>query len=196
MRKAEIIRETNETKIYISIDLDGSGYADINTGLGFFDHMNTQIAVHGLFDLEIRAEGDLEVDSHHTIEDCALVLGETINKALGDRKGISRMASAIVPMDEALGQVTLDLSGRPYTVLQMSWTSPFVGSIPTSLIEHYFESFAITSRSNLHARVIYGKDNHHMAEALFKAFGRALEAATRVDPRREDQIPSSKGQLK
>lgn len=196
MRKAEIIRETNETKIYISIDLDGSGYADINTGLGFFDHMNTQIAVHGLFDLEIRAEGDLEVDSHHTIEDCALVLGETINKALGDRKGISRMASAIVPMDEALGQVTLDLSGRPYTVLQMSWTSPFVGSIPTSLIEHYFESFAITSRSNLHARVFYGKDNHHMAEALFKAFGRALEAATRVDPRREDQIPSSKGQLK
>ena len=195
MRKAEFSRTTNETKIKIGINLDGTGTAHINTGIGFFDHMLTQVAVHGLFDISVEAEGDLHIDPHHTIEDCGLALGETINQALADRRGITRMASAYVPMDEALGHVALDLSGRPYTVISAPWTAPTIGSIPTSLLEHFFESFAITSRCNLHARILYGKDNHHMIEALFKAFGRALDTATRIDSRRLDQIPSSKGNL-
>ena len=195
MRKAEISRTTKETKIKIGVNLDGTGIAHINTGIGFFDHMLTQIAVHGLFDITVEAEGDLDIDPHHTIEDCGLVLGETVNQALDNRRGISRMASAYVPMDEVLGHVALDLSGRPYTVISAPWTAPSVGTIPTSLLEHFFESFAITCRCNLHARIIYGKDNHHMAEALFKAFGRALDAATQIDTRRLDQIPSSKGNL-
>jgi imidazoleglycerol-phosphate dehydratase len=145
--------------------------------------------------MKVKAEGDLHVDSHHTIEDCALVLGEAFNKAMGDRRGIYRMASAYVPMDEALGQVIVDLSGRPYAILKMKWTSPSVSHIPTSLIEHFFESFAITCRCNLHCRILYGRDNHHMAEALFKALGRALDSATQVDARRKDSIPSSKGNL-
>ncbi|MBE9523544.1 MAG: imidazoleglycerol-phosphate dehydratase HisB [Chloroflexi bacterium] len=195
MRKAELSRTTNETNIKIEINLDGTGTANINTGIGFFDHMLTQIAVHGLFDISIEAEGDLHIDPHHTIEDCGLVLGETVNQALGDRRGITRMASAYVPMDEALGHVVLDLSGRPYTVISVPWTAPIIGIVPTSLLEHFFESFAITGRCNTHARIIYGKDNHHMSEALFKAFGRALDTATRIDDRRLDQIPSSKGNL-
>lgn len=195
MRKAEISRTTNETKIKAGINLDGTGVTHINTGIGFFDHMLTQIAVHGLFDITLEAEGDLHIDPHHTIEDCGLVLGETVNQALEDRRGIARMASIFVPMDEALGHVALDLSGRPYTVISALWTAPTVGNIPTSLLEHFFESFAINCRCALHARIIYGNDNHHMSEALFKAFGRALDIATRIDARRLDQIPSSKGNL-
>lgn len=195
MRKAEISRTTNETNIKITVNLDGTGTAHMNTGIGFFDHMLTQVAVHGLFDLSIEAEGDLHIDPHHTIEDCGLVLGETINQALEDRRGITRMASAYVPMDEALGHVALDLSGRPYTVISVPWTAQTIGNIPTSLLEHFFESFATTCRCNLHARILYGKDNHHMSEALFKAFGRALDTATRFDDRRLDQMPSSKGNL-
>ena len=195
MRKAEISRTTNETKIKAAINLDGTGTAKINTGIGFFDHMLTQIAVHGLFDITLEAEGDLHIDPHHTMEDCGLVLGETVSQALEDRRGIVRMGSAYVPMDEALGHVVIDLSGRPYSVISVPWTAPSVGNIPTSLLEHFFESFAIASRSNLHARILYGKDNHHMSEALFKAFGRALDTATLIDTRRSDQIPSSKGNL-
>jgi imidazoleglycerol-phosphate dehydratase len=195
MRKAEISRTTKETKIKISINLDGTGIANINTRIGFFDHMLTQIAVHGLFDITVEAEGDLHIDPHHTIEDCGLVLGDVVSQALEDRRGIARMASAYVPMDEALGHVALDLSGRPYTVISVPWTAPSIGSIPTSLLEHFFESFAITCRCNLHAKILYGKDNHHMIEALFKAFGRALDTATQLDARRLDQIPSSKGNL-
>lgn len=195
MRKAEISRTTNETKIKVAINLDGTGTAHINTGIGFFDHMLTQIAVHSLFDITLEAEGDLHIDQHHTIEDCGLVLGETVSQALEDRRGIARMGSAYVPMDEALGHVVLDLSGRPYTVISAPWTAPTVGNIPTSLLEHFFESFAITCRCTLHTRILYGKDNHHMSEALFKAFGRALDTATRLDERRTGQIPSSKGNL-
>ncbi len=195
MRKAEISRTTNETKIKAAINLDGTGTAKINTGIGFFDHMLTQIAVHGLFDITLEAEGDLHIDPHHTMEDCGLVLGETVSQALEDRRGIVRMGSAYVPMDETLGHVVIDLSGRPYSVISIPWIGPSVGNIPTSLLEHFFESFAITSRSNLHARILYGKDNHHMSEALFKAFGRALDTATLIDIRRSDQIPSSKGNL-
>ena len=195
MRKAEISRTTNETKIKATINLDGMGKAQINTGVGFFDHMLTQIAVHGLFDITIEAEGDLDVDAHHTVEDCGLVLGEMVSQALKDRRGIARMGSAYVPMDDALGHVVVDLSGRPYSVISVPWTAPSVGNIPTSLLEHFIESFAITCKCTLHARILYGKDNHHMSEALFKAFGRALDIATQLDARRLDQIPSSKGNL-
>ena len=195
MRTAKIERKTKETKISLEFNLDGKGVAQIDTGIGFFDHMLTQIAVHGLFDIQLKAEGDLYIDAHHTIEDCGLVLGEALSQALGDKGGIVRMATSFVPMDEALARVVLDLSGRPYAVLQTAWVSPDVGGIPTSLIEHFFESVAITGRANLHIGVLYGRDNHHMAEATFKAFGRALDAATQIDPRRAGEVPSSKGVL-
>jgi len=195
MRKAQINRKTMETDIKLSLALDGVGQAKINTGLGFLDHMLTQIAVHGLFDLAFEAKGDLHIDPHHTVEDTALAFGRAFDNALTDRRGIVRTASCYVPMDEALAQIVLDFSGRPYSVLSTCWTAPSVGNIPTSLIEHFFESFAVSSRSALHARVLYGRDNHHMAEALFKALGRALDTASQLDPRRAGEIPSSKGNL-
>lgn len=195
MRTATIERKTKETKIKLELKLDGSGIADIETGIGFFDHMMTQIAVHGLFDISLKAEGDLHIDPHHTIEDCGLVLGEALSQALGDKAGIIRTATQFVPMDEALARVVLDLSGRPYAVLQTAWVSPEVGGIPTSLFEHFFESVAINGRANVHIAVLYGRDNHHMTEATFKAFGRALDTATQIDPRRSGKVPSSKGVL-
>ncbi|MGD2027281.1 MAG: imidazoleglycerol-phosphate dehydratase HisB [Anaerolineales bacterium] len=195
MRTAKIERKTKETEILVEVNLDGTGQADIQTGVGFLDHMLTQIAVHGLFDLAIRAEGDLHIDPHHTVEDCALVLGAAFKQALGDKRGIKRSASANVPMDEALGQVVVDFSGRPYPVIKTAWTSPMVGGLPTTLLEHFFESFATASAANLHVIVHDGRDNHHMAESLFKAMARALAEAVQVDPRRNSQIPSSKGVL-
>ncbi len=195
MRKSSIQRKTNETNITLSLNLDGTGIANISTGIGFFDHMLTQIAVHGLIDIDLQAKGDLYIDSHHTIEDCGIVLGEGISQALGQKLGIRRMAEASVPMDDALAKVILDLSGRPYSVIQAKWVSPSVGNIPTSLLEHFFETLAVSSRMNLHINVLYGKDNHHIAEAIFKAFGRALDAAIEIDPRRAESIPSSKGNL-
>ncbi len=195
MRESQIERKTAETEISLRLNLDGSGRAEIQTGLGFLDHMLRHLALHGLFDLQLEARGDLEVDAHHTVEDCALALGRAFDQALGDRAGIRRMGSALVPMDEALAQVVVDLSGRPYTVFQAAWNGPAVGALPTSLIEHFFQSFAVAARANLHAGVLYGRDDHHQAEALFKALGRALEAATRLDPRRSGNIPSTKGTL-
>lgn len=196
MRTAEIKRKTNETDIYLKLDLDGQGQTDIQTGVGFLDHMLHHVAVHGLFDLTLQASGDLEIDCHHTVEDCALVLGMAFAEALGDSVGIQRMGSAYVPMDESLAFVAIDLSGRPYAVVQADWHTPAVGGIPTSLFPHILESFAATARCNLHARVVYGRDDHHQAEALFKAFGRALDAATQLDPRCTNLIPSTKGTLK
>lgn len=195
MRIAEISRKTYETDVLVRINLDGSGKYKIDTGIGFIDHMLTHIAVHGLFDLEVKAQGDLEVDFHHTIEDCAIVLGQAIDKALENRQGITRMASAYIPMDEALAFVALDLSGRPYPVIQAEWRTPAIHGIPTSLFTHFFESLAMNMRANLHARTLYGRDDHHQAEALFKALGRALCEATRIDPRRLGNIPSTKGTL-
>lgn len=195
MRTAKIERSTNETQISIELNLDGTGAHNINTGIGFLDHMLTHVAVHGLFDLNIRAQGDLHIDVHHTVEDVALVLGAAFDQALSDRKGIARMGSFYVPMDETLAFVALDFSGRPYCVVDAAWGSAPVGNIPTSLFPHFLESFAATSRSNLHARVLYGRDDHHKAEALFKALGRALDAATQQDPRRASRIPSTKGTL-
>jgi imidazoleglycerol-phosphate dehydratase len=195
MRTAKFERKTKETDILVELNLDGSGKYAIETGIGFFDHMLTQIAVHGLFALTLKAKGDLHIDPHHTVEDCGLALGAAFKQALGDKAGIVRTASATVPMDEALGQVVVDFSGRPYAVLQTAWTSPSVGGLPTSLLEHFFESFATASASNLHVNVHYGRDNHHMAEAVFKAMARAMSAAVQIDPRRSGEIPSSKGVL-
>jgi imidazoleglycerol-phosphate dehydratase len=195
MRTSTITRKTNETDITIELDLDGSGRHSIATGIGFLDHMLTHIAVHGLFDLSVSAAGDLHVDEHHTVEDVALVLGQAFAEALGDKKGIVRMAHAYVPMDETLAFVALDLSGRPYAVIDVDWGTPSVGGIATSLFDHFFESFAVAARCNLHARVIYGRDGHHKAEALFKALARALDSATMVDARRQGIIPSTKGKL-
>lgn len=195
MRTALINRRTNETEIKVELNLDGSGKAHIVTGIGFLDHMLHHIAVHGLFDLELHAKGDLYVDEHHTMEDCALALGMAFAQALGERKGIVRIASAYVPMDETLAFVAVDFSGRPYTVVQAEWTTPVVGGIATTLFGHFMESFAVQARCNLHARVLYGRDDHHKAEALFKALGRALDAATRIDDRYAGEIPSTKGIL-
>src|SRR3990172_6179369 len=195
MRTSTIHRQTNETDITLSLSLDGSGQHDIQTGVGFLDHMLSHIAVHGLFDLTVEATGDLHIDPHHTIEDTALVLGQAFNEALGDRKGIVRIGSAYAPMDESLAFVTVDLSGRPYAVVQAEWYTPAIGQFPTSLVPHFIESFAVTARANVHARVLYGRDDHHQAEALFKALGRALDAATMIDPRRGGSVPSTKGTL-
>lgn len=194
MRTAKIERSTSETQITIELNLDGSGIHNIATGVGFLDHMLTHIAAHGLFDLTVKAQGDLHIDVHHTVEDVALVLGSAFDQALGDRKGIIRMASFYAPMDETLAFVALDLSGRPYSVIDAEWGSAPVGQIPTSLFPHFFESFAVTARCNLHARVLYGRNDHHKAEALFKALARALDAATMLDARRQT-VPSTKGTL-
>ena len=193
-RRATITRQTNETNITLTLDLDGTGQAEISTGVGFFDHMLHHVAVHGLFDLIVKAEGDLHIDAHHTIEDVAIVLGQALDQALGERRGIVRVGEATVPMDEALAQVVVDVSGRPYAVFGGEFRAPMLGQMPSSLVEHVFESIAMNARLSLHARVLYGRDDHHKAEALFKALGRALDVATRLDERRGG-VPSTKGTL-
>jgi imidazoleglycerol-phosphate dehydratase len=195
VRTANVTRETRETQITLQLALDGSGQADIATGLGFLDHMLGHVALHGLFDLSLRASGDLHVDPHHTVEDVALALGAAFDKALGNRAGIVRIGSASVPMDEALATVALDFSGRPYAVFDLAWSGPAVGSLPVTLIQHFCASFAVAARANVHVAVPYGRDDHHKAEAIFKALGRALDAAVRLDPRQGASIPSTKGTL-
>ncbi len=194
LRRATIQRETKETTITLALVLDGSGQADIATGVGFFDHMLHHVAVHGLFDLAIRAEGDLHIDPHHVVEDVGILFGKALDEALGDRKGIVRMSHAYVPMDETLARVALDLSGRPYPVIDAEFQSPMLGTMPSSLVQHFLESIALNGRLNLHAQVLYGRDDHHKAEALFKALGRALDIATQIDLRRSG-VPSTKGTL-
>ena len=193
-RTAAIERRTNETQITLSLNLDGSGQASIQTGVGFFDHMLHHVAVHGLFDLTVQASGDLHIDAHHTVEDVAICLGRALDQALGDRQGIARMGAAYVPMDEALARVVVDLSGRAYSVFRAPFVVPMIGQMPTSLVEHVFETIAVHARMNLHAEVLYGRDDHHMAEALFKALGRALRIAVERDPRRTN-VASTKGTL-
>jgi imidazoleglycerol-phosphate dehydratase len=195
MRTATLHRQTAETDITLSLNLDGTGRHSLATGVGFLDHLLTHIAVHGLFDLDVQATGDLHIDAHHTVEDVGLTLGQALAEAVGDKRGLVRMGSAYVPMDEALAFVAVDLSGRPYTVVEAVWHTPMLGQMPAALVPHFFESLAAAARLNLHARVLYGRDDHHQAEALFKALGRALDAATQLDPRRAGQIPSTKGTL-
>lgn len=192
-RVAAIQRQTTETNITLSLNLDGTGQHEISTGVGFLDHMLTAVAVHALFDLDVKAQGDLHIDSHHTIEDVGIVLGQALNQALGDRKGINRVGHAYVPMDEALGFVALDFSGRPYTIFHAQWTTPAIGQFPTDLVQHFFESVAVHGRITLHARVD-GRNDHHQAEALFKSLARALRMAVARDPRRPD-VASTKGTL-
>ncbi len=193
-RTATLTRKTNETEITLSLDLDGAGAHDIATGVPFLDHLLAHVAVHGLFDLTARAQGDLHVDEHHTVEDVAIVLGQAVAQALGDRAGIYRMGHAYVPMDEALAMVVIDLSGRPYAVIDAPFDTPKIGALSTSLIGHFLESLAFNAKMNLHAKVLYGRDDHHKAEALFKALGRALRDAVEVDARRSG-VPSTKGTL-
>ena len=194
LRQGQIERQTKETQIAVAITLDGSGRAEINTGIGFLDHMLTLFAGHGLFDLNVRANGDLHIDDHHTAEDVMLCLGKALDQALGDRRGIVRTAHSFVPMDEALALVAVDLGGRPYCVFDADFVTPKVGQLGTDLLFHLFESLAIQARMNLHAKVFYGRNDHHKVEALFKALARALDAATQLDARRGD-VPSTKGTL-
>jgi imidazoleglycerol-phosphate dehydratase len=194
-RQAQVERRTGETEVSVALSLDGSGRHEIDTGVGFFDHMLAHVAVHGLFDLDVRARGDLEVDAHHTVEDVSLALGTALDVALGERSGIARIGSAYVPMDESLAFVAVDLSGRPYAVTDVTWCGTRVGGLPVTLVAHVFESLAVAGRANVHAQVLYGRDDHHQAEALFKALGRALDQATRLDPRRGGTVPSTKGVL-
>jgi imidazoleglycerol-phosphate dehydratase (EC 4.2.1.19) len=194
-RTASIERRTGETSIELTLNIDGSGMVDIATGIGFLDHMLHLFARHGLFDLKVHASGDLHVDEHHTAEDVCICLGQALDRALGERRGLVRIAHAYVPMDEALGFVAVDLSGRPYCVVDADFVTPRVGQLGTDLIAHLFESIAIHGRMNLHARVLYGRNDHHKVEALFKALGRALDTATRIDERLGGAIPSTKGVL-
>ena len=193
-RRASVRRQTAETDVSVALDLDGDGRHDVDTGLGFLDHMLAQLAAHGLFDLEVRARGDLEVDEHHTVEDVAMVLGQALDEALGRRQGLVRMGQAYAPMDETLARVVVDLSGRPYAVVQAGFDTPRIGTVGTDLLIHFLETLAVHGRLALHAQVLYGRNDHHRAEALFKALGRALDAAVRLDSRRGG-VPSTKGVL-
>ena len=194
MRTAKIERTTGETQIVLTLNLDGSGRSDIHTGIGFLDHMLTLFAAHGLFDLSVQAQGDLHVDDHHCAEDVFICLGKALDQALGDRRGLVRTAHSYVPMDESLAFVALDLGGRAYCVFDASFVTPRVGELGTDLIFHLFETFAVQGRLNLHAQVLYGRNDHHKIEGLFKALARALDAATQIDERRQG-IPSTKGTL-
>jgi imidazoleglycerol-phosphate dehydratase len=194
-RCGTVQRTTRETAIEVRLDLDGTGRAEIETGLPFLDHMLDQLARHGLFDLALHCRGDLQVDAHHTVEDCALALGQAFDQALGDRAGIRRMASALVPMDEALAQVAVDLSGRGYCASAVGGAGSPTAGVSPALLAHFLERFAAEARLTLHARVLAGEDGHHQAEALFKALARALDEATALDPRRAGAVPSTKGTL-
>ena len=191
-RVATVTRKTKETDIAITLNLDGTGIPDISTGVPMLDHLLSHVAVHGLFDVHVRATGDLDIDAHHTTEDMAIVLGDALARALGDKRGIVRMGHAYVPMDEALAFVAIDLSGRAYAVIDAEFAAPMIGALPSSLITHFFESLATNARMNLHAQVLYGRDDHHKAEALFKALGRALAVAVAMDARRVG-VASTKG---
>ncbi|MBQ7234305.1 MAG: imidazoleglycerol-phosphate dehydratase HisB [Kiritimatiellae bacterium] len=192
MRKAEITRTTKETDIRLALDLDGSGEGEIDTGIGFFDHMLELLKKHALVDLSVKAAGDLHVDYHHTVEDVGLVLGRAIDQALGDRKGLVRYGFASVPMDEALCETSLDLGGRPFLVMQCAMKHMFVRDFEVKLVEEFFRAVSVEARANIHLRQIYGDEAHHVCEGLFKSFARALRTAKAVDPL-EKGVPSSKG---
>ena len=194
-RTATIERTTRETAVKLTLDLDGEGRSSAATGVGFFDHMLDHLARHGLFDLAVECQGDLHIDEHHTVEDVAICLGQALAQALGDRAGITRTAHAYVPMDEALCFAAVDISGRPYAVVDAHFTGERVGDLATDLVWHIFETIAIHARITLHLRVEYGSNDHHKIEGLWKAFARALDGATRIDPRLAGAIPSTKGTL-
>lgn len=193
-RTAEIRRVTSETNISLILSLDGSGKTELITGVPFLEHMLDLFAKHGQFDLQVRAKGDIEIDDHHTVEDIAICLGQAFRKALGDKKGIRRYGNSIVPMDDALGQVVVDLSNRPHLEFRAKFPSEQVGTFSTELVHEFFWKFALEARANVHVLLHYGLNSHHMIESLFKALGRALDEAIQIDPRVQG-VPSSKGVL-
>lgn len=193
VRRGEIERETRETRVRLVIDLDGTGQGEVETGIGMFDHLLEQIARHGLFDLSVQARGDIERDAHHTVEDVGICLGQALNQALGERRGIVRMAHAIVPLDEALSLVAIDVGGRGYSAIDLPFHGERIGDLPTQMVPHFLQSFAFEARVSLHVRLMAGENDHHRAESTFKALARALSAATRLDARIEGTVPSTKG---
>ncbi|HEU4968059.1 imidazoleglycerol-phosphate dehydratase HisB [Sphingomonas sp.] len=195
MRKATVNRNTAETKIAVTIDLDGTGTYRVATGIGFLDHMLEQLSRHSLIDLDLSVDGDLHIDQHHTTEDSALAIGEAVSKALGDRRGIVRYGTAYAPMDEALTRAAVDISGRPFLVWKLAFTQEKLGEWDTELVEHWFHSFAQTAGLTLHVENLYGRNNHHLVESAFKALARALRDAIEIDPRKADAVPSTKGVL-
>lgn len=194
-RSAAVTRNTKETRIEVAVDLDGAGEADVSTGAPFLDHMLDQIARHGLVDLEIRAEGDLEIDAHHTVEDTGIVLGQAVAEALGDKRGILRYGHAYVPLDEALSRVVLDFSGRPGLHYRVEYPRARIGDFDVDLVREFFQGFVNAARATLHVDSLHGRNAHHVAETVFKAFGRALRMAAARDERRPGAIPSTKGML-
>ncbi|HUY10381.1 MAG TPA: imidazoleglycerol-phosphate dehydratase HisB [Candidatus Dormibacteraeota bacterium] len=193
-RRSTRSRATRETRVTVSLDLDGRGLATVSTGVGFLDHMLTSVSIHSRFDLEVTAQGDLQVDAHHTVEDVALVLGEALDEALGDRRGIERFGHAVVPMDESLAAATVDCSGRSHASVEIGFVAGDVGGLPTSLLAHFFEALSRSGELTLHLTAS-GADNHHIAEASFKAVARALRQASRPDPSLHGRTPSAKGSL-
>ena len=195
MRKASVERNTKETRIAASVDLDGTGTYSVSTGIGFLDHMMEQLSKHSLVDLELNAEGDTHIDFHHTVEDCGYAIGSAIAEALGERRGIERFGHAMSPMDDTLTRVAVDLSGRPYLVWRVTFTRPKLGDFDTELFKEWYQAFALALGANIHVETLYGENNHHIAESGFKALARAIRAATTIDPRKADQVPSTKGSL-
>jgi imidazoleglycerol-phosphate dehydratase len=195
MRSATITRETKETRISVTLLLDGAGLADVETGVGFFDHMLDQVARHSLIDLTIRAEGDLHIDQHHTVEDVGIAMGQALAEALGDKRGIARYADCLLPMDETLTRVALDVSGRPFLVFKVDFPTEKIGAFDVQLVREFFQAFAIHAGLTLHIETLHGANSHHIAESCFKGAARALGAAIAIDPRQSQRVPSTKGAL-
>lgn len=195
MREAQVARKTTETDIEVSVNLDGTGKYDVDTGIGFLDHMLEIFSRHGLMDLTVRAKGDLHIDFHHTTEDTGIAIGEAVHQALADRRGIRRYASATIPMDETLSRVSIDVSDRPYLIWKVDFSKPKLGEMDTELFKEWFQAFAQNARITLHVENLYGENNHHIVESCFKALARALRHAMETDPRAADSIPSTKGTL-
>ena len=195
MREAKVARKTTETDIDVSVNVDGTGKYDIDTGIGFLDHMLEIFSRHGLMDLTVRAKGDLHIDFHHTTEDSGIAIGEAVHQALGDRRGIRRYASAMIPMDETMSRVSIDVSDRPYLIWKVEFTKPKLGEMDTELFKEWFQAFAQNARITLHVENLYGENNHHIVESCFKALARALRDAMETDPRAANSIPSTKGTL-
>jgi imidazoleglycerol-phosphate dehydratase len=195
MRSATIQRKTKETDISVTVDLDGTGKADIATGVGFFDHMLEQVARHSLIDVTVAAKGDLHIDQHHTVEDVGIALGQALRRALGESRGITRYADVHLPMDEVLTRCAIDVSGRPYLVWKVAFTRGKIGDFDSELFREFFQALAQNALVTLHIETLYGHNNHHIAETCFKALARALRAAVAIDPRQEGRVPSTKGSL-
>jgi imidazoleglycerol-phosphate dehydratase len=195
MRKGAVTRKTNETEISVELDLDGTGAAKIATGVGFFDHMLDQLARHSLVDMNVSAKGDLHIDDHHTVEDVGIALGQALRQALGDKRGLTRYADCLLPMDEALTRVAVDVSGRPFLVFRTEFPTAKIGTFDTELVREFFQAFAINGGLTLHVETLYGHNSHHIAESCFKGLARALGAALAIDPRQASRVPSTKGAL-